>query len=154
MDFQTAENLAKELLCQHHLDEKGWRFAFDRAKKRAGSCRYGQRLITVARDYTKAVDEEEFRNTVLHEIAHALAGPEHGHDEVWKRTALSIGCDAQRCHVITFTEPPYLLTCENDCFQVKRHRVKSSFLQKRICAICHGSLKIRANPEFSQRDTA
>ena len=37
------------------------------------------------------------KNTLLHEIAHALAGHEHNHDEVWKATARSIGCDGCRC---------------------------------------------------------
>ena len=41
--------------------------------------------------------EENVKNTLLHEIAHALAGHEHNHDEVWKATARSIGCDGCRC---------------------------------------------------------
>lgn len=36
------------------------------------------------------------RDTWLHEIAHALVGPDHGHDEVWRTKALAIGCDGKR----------------------------------------------------------
>lgn len=42
-------------------------------------------------------DEAEVRDTILHEIAHALVGPEHQHDEVWRRTAVRIGSTGTRC---------------------------------------------------------
>lgn len=32
------------------------------------------------------------RQALLHEIAHALVRPGHGHDQVWKDKALQIGC--------------------------------------------------------------
>jgi predicted SprT family Zn-dependent metalloprotease len=43
-------------------------------------------------------DEAEVRDTVLHEIAHALVGAKHGHDRVWKDTAEAVGCRPQRCY--------------------------------------------------------
>jgi hypothetical protein len=36
-------------------------------------------------------------DTILHEIAHALVGARHGHDRVWRATALRIGCSGTRC---------------------------------------------------------
>jgi len=35
--------------------------------------------------------DELVRDTLLHEIAHALVGTAHGHDEVWKAKCLEIG---------------------------------------------------------------
>ncbi len=32
------------------------------------------------------------KQVLLHEVAHALVGPDHGHDQVWKDKALQIGC--------------------------------------------------------------
>lgn len=37
--------------------------------------------------------KNEIVNTVLHEIAHAIVGPNHGHDDIWKAKAREIGCD-------------------------------------------------------------
>lgn len=36
--------------------------------------------------------KEKFRQTMLHEIAHALRGPDGDHDLTWARVALNIGC--------------------------------------------------------------
>lgn len=35
---------------------------------------------------------QAWKQVLLHEIAHALLGPDHGHDQVWKDKALQIGC--------------------------------------------------------------
>lgn len=37
------------------------------------------------------------RDTILHEIAHALVGPNHCHDLVWKAKCLEIGATPRRC---------------------------------------------------------
>ena len=41
-------------------------------------------------------NEEKIINTVLHEIAHGIAGATHHHDRVWVQAAQRIGCDGQR----------------------------------------------------------
>jgi predicted SprT family Zn-dependent metalloprotease len=48
--------------------------------------------------FTDPDNTHDFEDTVLHEIAHILAGPEAGHGRLWKRIAREIGCSAQRCH--------------------------------------------------------
>ena len=39
----------------------------------------------------------EIRDTLLHEIAHAIVGPGHGHDALWQTAARRIGCTEKRC---------------------------------------------------------
>ncbi len=95
VDLDDARDLGRTLLRQHGLGE--WSLVFDRAKRRAGSCRYADRTLTLSTPLTLLYDEAEVRDTLLHEIAHALAGPQHGHDEVWRATARRVGCSAQRC---------------------------------------------------------
>ena len=95
MDPRAALALARGLLAEHGLDD--WRVGLDRAKTRAGACRFARREITLSAPLTRLHSEAEVRDTILHEVAHALVGPSHGHDDVWRATALRIGCSGQRC---------------------------------------------------------
>ncbi|MDD9205487.1 SprT-like domain-containing protein, partial [Georgenia sp. 10Sc9-8] len=94
MDLSEVRRLGEGLLSDHGLH--GWTFGFDRAKRRAGQCRYDRRTITVSRTLMELYSPAEVRDTVLHEVAHALAGAEHGHDAVWRATARRIGCSGRR----------------------------------------------------------
>ena len=87
--------MAERLVAEHGLT--GWRVRLDSAKRRAGVCRFAERVIGLSGPLTELHSEAEVRDTVLHEIAHALVGPEHGHDRVWRATALRIGCSGRRC---------------------------------------------------------
>lgn len=95
MDVQHALAMGRRLLREHGLD--GWTVVADRAKTRAGVCRFATRRIGISAPLTALHDEAEVRDTLLHEIAHALVGPQHGHDEVWRATARRIGCSGERC---------------------------------------------------------
>lgn len=87
--------MARALMAEHGLSD--WTLVFDRAKRRAGICRYDRRQIGLSAPLTRLHDEADVRDTVLHEIAHALVGARHGHDAVWRATALRIGCSGERC---------------------------------------------------------
>lgn len=79
-----------EVLIATHLDPS-WTFAFDNAKRRAGACDYARQRITLSRYLTARYDDETNRQTLLHEVAHALAGARAGHGAVWTRTARGLG---------------------------------------------------------------
>jgi len=87
--------MARALMAAHGL--RDWTLVFDRAKRRAGICRYDRRQIGLSAPLTLLHDEADVRDTVLHEIAHALVGARHGHDAVWRATARRIGCSGERC---------------------------------------------------------
>jgi predicted SprT family Zn-dependent metalloprotease len=95
MDVTKALAMGRGLLREHGLD--GWQIVADRAKTRAGVCRFGSRRIGISAPLTAIHDEAEVRDTILHEIAHALVGPQHGHDAVWRAKALEIGSSGERC---------------------------------------------------------
>ena len=95
MDPQIAVAMARRLMREHGID--GWTVRLDRAKTRAGVCRFGIRQIGLSAPLTRLHSEEEVRDTILHEIAHALVGPEHGHDATWRAQALAIGSTGERC---------------------------------------------------------
>ena len=55
--------------------------------------------------------ENEFINTVRHEVAHVIVGGEHGHNNVWRSVALELGCDGERYHELSV---PAALTKRRD----------------------------------------
>lgn len=121
MDLRAALALGRELLDQHGLDD--WQIALDRAKTRAGTCRARTRTITLSGYLTQLHPEAEVRDTILHEIAHALVGVRHGHDAVWRAKALEIGCSGERLTSddLPRLEGPWAGTCPSG-HVVTRHR--------------------------------
>ncbi|MCX6500858.1 MAG: SprT-like domain-containing protein [Microbacterium sp.] len=79
-----------EALIALHLDAS-WSFGFDNAKRRAGLCDFGRKRISVSRYLAARYDDDENHQTLLHEVAHALAGSTAGHGPAWKRIAREIG---------------------------------------------------------------
>lgn len=79
-----------EALIALHLDAS-WTFTFDNAKRRAGLCDYTRKRISVSRYLAARYDDDTNHQTLLHEVAHAMAGPAAGHGAAWKRTARAIG---------------------------------------------------------------
>ena len=84
-------------LISRHLSPV-WSFRFDNAKTRAGLCNYTKRTISVSKYLAARGSEAEVEQTLLHELAHALAGPEAGHGEVWLVLARSLGYTGSRTH--------------------------------------------------------
>src|ERR1700760_1168305 len=80
---------------QHGL--VGWTFRFDNARRRFGSCRYGSKLITLSRPLVYLNDVEQVRDTILHEIAHALA-PGDKHGPRWRAACVKVGAIPKRCY--------------------------------------------------------
>ncbi len=98
MKLLDAQMLAQQLLKEHGLDKEGWRFEFDRAKNRFGVCRYSKRTIGLSLELTQLNDVSQVKDTLLHEIAHAIAGQEAGHGIFWTTVAQRIGCTSNRCY--------------------------------------------------------
>jgi predicted SprT family Zn-dependent metalloprotease len=126
----TALALAEQLMTQHGLS--GWRVKLDHARRRAGQCDFSAKTISLSRHYVRHAEADHIRDTILHEIAHALVGVRHGHDAVWRQKAREIGCTANRCHTLTFAEPKWSMRCPNGCFAVERYRRKAGL----VCAQC------------------
>ena len=70
---------------------------------RGGVCRHEERRIDLSVSFCQRATRAEIEDTLLHEIAHAIVGYEHRHDDVWKAKAREIGCTAERCHQVTHT---------------------------------------------------
>ena len=76
---------ARELMDRHGLGE--WSLRFTAAQKKLGECRPRQKLILLSRTHAVNGQPGQVTDTILHEIAHALAGTGAGHGPVWKAIA-------------------------------------------------------------------
>ena len=87
--LNSVAGMARRLMDEHGLT--GWTLAFVEAKGRLGDCHFRNCVIRISRNHALEGSEEQIRDTVLHEIAHAIAGREAGHGPLWKITARRIG---------------------------------------------------------------
>lgn len=133
-ELDSVARLARELMVKHQLSQ--WSFQFDNGTKRGGCCNYATQLVSLSHEFAKRVSDDEIRDTLLHEIAHALVGKEHGHDEVWRAKALQIGCSARRCHDLQFTPPRYIVKCEQNCWVATAERRRRGV----VCTRCRGKV--------------
>lgn len=118
-----------------------WKLELDYAKVRAGACHFTEKKISFSRHFIKNADQQDINDTILHEIAHALVGPTHGHDKVWKNMAKKIGCSAKRCHTLEFSVYKWIRFCTNNCWEQRVHRRKSNL----ICKKCGSSVQYKQN---------
>lgn len=134
MLLHEAESLARELMAEHGLMGRDgkllplgrqWQFKFDNAVRRFGLCSHRRQTISLSRHLVELNDEARVRNTILHEIAHALSPRTEGHGKIWRTTAKSIGCDGNTYYDSrVVAAPPKTVTghCPNCNREIKRHR--------------------------------
>ena len=144
MKLNEARDLAIQLMNKHGITQQGWSFEFDNAKRRFGCCKYRLKKITLSVYLTELNKLEDVKNTILHEIAHALC-PREGHSPIWRAKAIEIGCDGNRCYSSNEVETVkgnYTATCVgcNKEFSRFRYTTKSQ-----SCGNCSGG---RYNPQY------
>lgn len=84
---------ARLVLDEHGLSD--WTVRWDRAKRRAGCCVHARRELSFSATLARMYPPDTMRDVVLHEVAHALAGPRHQHDEHWRTIARELGARPQ-----------------------------------------------------------
>src|SRR5438034_297105 len=113
-----------------------WSFRFNRRKQAMGLCIYHLRTIELSIHFVDGSNPiDEIRDTILHEIAHALVGPRHGHDKVWKRKCLEIGARPQRCGQADMPEGRWQADCRSCGRAYHRYR-KPKRLRGWFCRAC------------------
>jgi len=134
-----VRRLATSLMTEHGLTASGWTFDFDNGKRRFGACHWrGKNKITLSSALTQAnINKPEIiRDVVLHEIAHALAGPRAHHGPAWKSMARRIGANPTRCYDsngVTGVDAPYTATCGGCGATFRKFRKPRA---QRACAAC------------------
>ena len=119
---------------QHGLHQ--WTFKFDNARSRFGCCKHSTKTISLSRILTELNDEENVKDTILHEIAHALAGRKAGHSYRWKMVAENIGCSPSRTYdseeVVT-PRSKYTGICPNCDRKTQRDRRRKNLACGECC---------------------
>ena len=132
--------------------EGSWRFGFDNAKRRAGQCNYTDRLITVSKYLAAKFDDDEIYQVLLHEVAHAMAGPNAGHGARWQRIARDIGYVGGRTHTgeIAHETAPWKGRCPagHEHFRFRKPTRISS------CTLCSKRFSPDHVIEWAKRGTA
>ena len=133
------ESEAEKLMTEHGLWK--WRFGFDQASRRGGRCAFDRQEISLSEAFVIAASPTEVTDTILHEIAHALVGPKHGHDAVWKATAHQIGCSGRVTHDIDFSTARWILTCTTCGWCIPRIRRRKGL----VCKTCGQRVEYQSN---------
>lgn len=118
--FLDVATYALALIRHHGLHD--WGFAWNRRKTAMGLCRYEDKRIELSGYFVARNSVQEIHDTILHEIAHALVGPTHGHDEVWQAKCLEIGAVPRRCGQADMPKGRYRATCPGCSRSFHRHR--------------------------------
>jgi predicted SprT family Zn-dependent metalloprotease len=148
MNLSDAKTLAIRLMEQHDLRNMEnfgtpcgigyWSFAWNNRRRGFGLCRYDCRQIELSCHLVALNSETEVRDTILHEIAHALAGPRAGHGRLWQIQAHAIGCNAERCYSTDSVKTPmgkYVSTCPG-CGRVRSRFRRPRAGRKYSCGVC------------------
>lgn len=95
--IEEYQKFGDELLRKYHLDSKGWTFVISHncgsSSTALGMCNYKYKKLFLKHNHALHNTEEKVIDTILHEVAHALAGPGAGHGPLWKRYARIVGAD-------------------------------------------------------------
>lgn len=146
-----TRQLAHKLMTEYGLIEQGWTFQFSNKKTALGTCSYDDKTIVFSKHFL-ASSMDSIEDTIRHEIAHALVGPNHGHDHVWRMKCIEIGANPMRTaqhgdgHAFNGNYN-YLLICEScesrdgKTRRWRRHRMKQSMWSAE-CPYCNEPLTI------------
>lgn len=85
--LNAVEQLAKELMDTHNVSHFKFRFGYGWAKW--GTC--SLTTITLQLEFVLKYNMYEIKNTLLHEIAHAIVGVKCGHRLEWQLKAKEFG---------------------------------------------------------------
>lgn len=179
MNLQAAENMAAELMGKFGLFGKDmvlyqpntdveairarhahegrlypfsthWHFAFDTARRQFGCCHYGSKKITLSRALVEINNEQQVRDTILHEIAHALCPTKAHHGPIWKAMARAVGAKPERCYTtkdvatLTYKWRWICAGCGDEETVIQER--KPGFDGEKMCIACYNAAKA-VNPQ-------
>lgn len=146
MNLDTAHKLALSRMNDWGLLESGWRFSFNNRKTALGVCRYKHKEIQLSRIITEHADGDAVLDVILHEIAHAKAGPRAKHGYIWQAMARMVGAKPHRganvnakTRVALIREIKYVMVCSHGIIHKTYYRkpARKTFRDIHLCYV-HG----------------
>jgi predicted SprT family Zn-dependent metalloprotease len=138
-----AHYLGTALLREHGLDD--WKFVLDNSKRRVGECRYHKREIGLSIWFLEKSSEAEIEDTIKHEIAHALVGPDvKSHGDEWKAKAVEVGAKPRALageEAVSSAKPNYVMRCPSCGREWPRYRMRRRNFGAK-CPNCNVEVKI------------
>ena len=133
----TASELKPRIVSIINQHLTGWTFRWSNSRRTYGTCFHHGKTISISKPLAELNVWEQTQDTVLHEIAHALAGASHGHDKKWKQICVEIGAKPERCYStseVIQPVPKYYAICPS-CGKV---HVRNNFPRRRkySCGYC------------------
>lgn len=149
-DLARVRHWAQALIALH-LDPAVWTFDFDHARTRAGQCDHSRHRITVSRHIAARADDDEIHQVLVHEVAHAIAGPRTGHGPRWRAVAADLGYVGSRLYRGPAADDlaAWVGTCPGGHRHV-RHRRPTRPVS---CALCSRGFDPRFRIEWRRRVT-
>ena len=134
--------LARELMDDHGLES--WSVEINpRLRTTFGRCNHNRQLIDINWYHCTRSEADTIRDTILHEIAHALVGRRQGHNHVWRAKAIEIGCSGSRTGKweddvlpTTITARPWAMVCPAHGVVAKRKRKPRARYTCKECGAC------------------
>lgn len=154
MTRNDAYQYATMKLREHGLFDKGWRFNWNRRKRALGLCDYRKKSVELSEIQFQIITGEKAKDTILHEIAHALAGHNAKHGPVWKAWCRQVGANPERAYRPSSDEmvqmahvAKYRITCSKCRGEWPANRKRKHSMALYICPTCNisGTLTMRYN---------
>jgi hypothetical protein len=123
---------------KRYLSNQNWQFKINSNKRRLGVCKYGPRTIEISHYHLIHSPIHLVRDTILHEIAHALT-PHSGHNRIWKEQAILIGALPTACKAINlqqFIPAKWHANCPSCNRLYKKHRYRYQSNHYSFCIDC------------------
>jgi predicted SprT family Zn-dependent metalloprotease len=132
MNLGEAQVLAKEMI-NKYVPEYG--FAWINHKRVNGRCSYRTKTIELSRPLTELRTKEAVRQTIMHEIAHAM-WPKEGHRGMWRVQMRRFGYEPERCSSDDVDKSSIsnwkalCVSCGKAYFMIRKPR------QRKACGVC------------------
>jgi superfamily II DNA or RNA helicase len=130
MDRNQASKLTRELLNTHNLAEWSVLLNTDSAAKYVGLCSFKDKAIILNAIAVDIQPDEEIFDTIKHEIAHAIVGPNNGHNQTWADKAEELGARTTPCahfalpeHVIDAIRSGKMVEMTFDTIKIPKYKV-------------------------------
>lgn len=143
----AIEQYAHHVMTEAGLIKAGWTFSWNKHRTAFGICNYQTKTIELSIPLTQArllekAGVDEVKDTILHEVAHALT-PRAGHGPKWQKVASLLGAKpvtkarlSREALSSLASSSKYTMTCKVCGLSSPRHRKLTVSLSRFMCPDC------------------